>query len=115
MPPSAKSSTPVMKLEASLARKTAAFPLCRAFRDEVGLPPHAYLVHLRIARALALLLQAHRRGDSRAVRAGACVRLRAGYLGDARAVIAHTRLIRSVLCARAECRPIPPRPRTQRV
>jgi AraC-like DNA-binding protein len=31
------------------------FHLCRAFRDEVGLPPHAYLVHLRIARALDLL------------------------------------------------------------
>ena len=31
------------------------FHLCRAFRDEVGLPPHAYLVHLRIARAQHLL------------------------------------------------------------
>jgi AraC-like DNA-binding protein len=31
------------------------FHLCRAFRDEVGLPPHTYLVHLRIARALDLL------------------------------------------------------------
>jgi AraC-like DNA-binding protein len=31
------------------------FHLCRAFRDEVGLPPHAYLVHLRIARAQDLL------------------------------------------------------------
>ena len=31
------------------------FHLCRAFRDVVGLPPHAYLVHLRIARALDLL------------------------------------------------------------
>jgi AraC-like DNA-binding protein len=31
------------------------FHLCRAFRDEIGLPPHAYLVHLRIARALDLL------------------------------------------------------------
>ncbi len=31
------------------------FHLCRAFRDEVGLPPHAYLVHIRIARALDLL------------------------------------------------------------
>jgi AraC-like DNA-binding protein len=31
------------------------FHLCRAFRHEIGLPPHAYLVHLRIARALDLL------------------------------------------------------------
>jgi AraC-like DNA-binding protein len=31
------------------------FHLCRAFRDEIGLPPHAYLVHLRIARAQDLL------------------------------------------------------------
>jgi AraC-like DNA-binding protein len=31
------------------------FHLCRAFRDEVGLPPHAYLVHLRVAHAMALL------------------------------------------------------------
>jgi AraC-like DNA-binding protein len=31
------------------------FHLCRAFRDEIGLPPHAYLVHLRIARAMDLL------------------------------------------------------------
>ncbi len=31
------------------------FHLCRAFRDEIGLPPHAYLVHLRVARALDLL------------------------------------------------------------
>ena len=25
------------------------FHLCRAFRDEVGLPPHAYLLHVRLA------------------------------------------------------------------
>lgn len=31
------------------------FHLCRAFRAQVGLPPHAYLTHLRIARAKALL------------------------------------------------------------
>jgi AraC-like DNA-binding protein len=31
------------------------FHLCRAFRDEIGLPPHAYLVHVRIARAQELL------------------------------------------------------------
>jgi len=31
------------------------FHLCRAFRDEIGLPPHAYLVHLRVARAQDLL------------------------------------------------------------
>ncbi len=31
------------------------FRLCRAFRDEIGLPPHAYVTHRRIARAQDLL------------------------------------------------------------
>ncbi|MGD0676898.1 MAG: AraC family transcriptional regulator [Polyangiaceae bacterium] len=31
------------------------FHLCRAFRDEVGLPPHAYVTHRRVARAQSLL------------------------------------------------------------
>jgi len=31
------------------------FQLCRAFRDEVGLPPHAYVTHRRVARAQSLL------------------------------------------------------------
>lgn len=31
------------------------FHLCRAFRAQVGMPPHAYLTHLRIARAKDLL------------------------------------------------------------
>jgi AraC-like DNA-binding protein len=31
------------------------FHLCRAFREEVGLPPHAYRTHLRVARARGLL------------------------------------------------------------
>jgi AraC-like DNA-binding protein len=31
------------------------FHLCRAFRAQIGLPPHAYLTHLRIARAKQLL------------------------------------------------------------
>jgi len=31
------------------------FHLCRAFRAEVGMPPHAYLTHLRILRAKELL------------------------------------------------------------
>lgn len=31
------------------------FRLCRAFRDEVGLPPHAYVTHRRIGFAGALL------------------------------------------------------------
>ena len=31
------------------------FHLCRAFRAQVGLPPHAYLTQLRIARAKQLL------------------------------------------------------------
>jgi AraC-like DNA-binding protein len=33
------------------------FHLCRAFREEVGMPPYAYLTHLRIARAVGLLTQ----------------------------------------------------------
>lgn len=31
------------------------FRLCRAFRDEVGLPPHAYVTHRRVALAGVLL------------------------------------------------------------
>lgn len=31
------------------------FHLCRAFRAQVGMPPHAYLTHLRVARAKELL------------------------------------------------------------
>jgi AraC-like DNA-binding protein len=31
------------------------FHLCRAFRAQIGLPPHRYLTHLRIARAKELL------------------------------------------------------------
>lgn len=31
------------------------FHLCRAFRAQIGMPPHAYLTHLRIARAKHLL------------------------------------------------------------
>lgn len=32
------------------------FRLCRAFRAEVGLPPHAYLTELRVVRAKELLV-----------------------------------------------------------
>ena len=31
------------------------FHLCRAFRAQIGLPPHAYLTHLRVQRAKELL------------------------------------------------------------
>ena len=31
------------------------FHLCRAFRDQIGMPPHAYRTHLRVARAKELL------------------------------------------------------------
>ena len=31
------------------------FHLCRAFRDQLGMPPHAYLTHLRVRRAKELL------------------------------------------------------------
>ena len=39
------------------------FHLCRAFRAQIGLPPHAYLTHLRIARAKQLLLGGVRASD----------------------------------------------------
>jgi AraC-like DNA-binding protein len=39
------------------------FHLCRAFRAQVGLPPHAYLTHLRIARAKVLLHRGVRATD----------------------------------------------------
>jgi AraC-like DNA-binding protein len=39
------------------------FHLCRAFRAQVGLPPHAYLTHLRILRAQELLVAGVRASD----------------------------------------------------
>lgn len=39
------------------------FHLCRAFRAQIGLPPHAYLIHLRIARAKQLLRRGVRASD----------------------------------------------------
>lgn len=39
------------------------FHLCRAFRAQVGMPPHTYLTHLRIARAKELLLRNVRASD----------------------------------------------------
>jgi AraC-like DNA-binding protein len=39
------------------------FHLCRAFRAQVGMPPHRYLTHLRIARAKELLLRGVRASD----------------------------------------------------
>jgi AraC-like DNA-binding protein len=39
------------------------FHLCRAFRAQVGLPPHTYLTHLRIARAKELLRRGVRASD----------------------------------------------------
>ena len=39
------------------------FRLCRVFRAQVGMPPHMYLTHLRIARAKELLLRGVRASD----------------------------------------------------
>jgi AraC-like DNA-binding protein len=39
------------------------FHLCRVFRAQVGMPPHRYLTHLRIARAKALLARGLRASD----------------------------------------------------
>jgi AraC-like DNA-binding protein len=39
------------------------FHLCRAFRAQIGMPPHTYLTHLRIARAKALLREGVRASD----------------------------------------------------
>lgn len=39
------------------------FHLCRAFRAQVGMPPHRYLTHLRIARAKELLARGTRASD----------------------------------------------------
>ncbi|MFO0616800.1 MAG: AraC family transcriptional regulator [Polyangiaceae bacterium] len=39
------------------------FHLCRAFRAQIGMPPHAYLTHLRVIRAKALLKQGVRATD----------------------------------------------------
>jgi AraC-like DNA-binding protein len=39
------------------------FHLCRAFRAQIGMPPHAYLTHLRVARAKELLLRGLRASE----------------------------------------------------
>jgi len=39
------------------------FHLCRAFRAQIGMPPHTYLTHLRIARAKELLRGGVRASD----------------------------------------------------
>jgi AraC-like DNA-binding protein len=38
------------------------FRLCRAFRDEIGLPPHAYVTHRRVSMAMKML--AHGEGQA---------------------------------------------------
>jgi AraC-like DNA-binding protein len=39
------------------------FHLCRAFRAQIGMPPHAYLTHLRVQRAQELLAQGVRASE----------------------------------------------------
>src|SRR5690606_31813487 len=39
------------------------FHLCRAFRAQVGMPPHMYLTHLRVQRARQLLRQGVRASE----------------------------------------------------
>lgn len=39
------------------------FHLCRAFRAQIGMPPHAYLTHLRIQRAKDLLAEGVRASE----------------------------------------------------
>jgi AraC-like DNA-binding protein len=39
------------------------FHLCRAFRAQIGMPPHAYLTHLRVIQAKALLKEGVRATD----------------------------------------------------
>lgn len=39
------------------------FHLCRAFRAQIGMPPHAYLTYLRVARAKQLLEQGVRASE----------------------------------------------------
>jgi AraC-like DNA-binding protein len=48
---------------------TDKFHLCRAFRAQIGMPPHAYMTHLRVARAKELLLEGERATDV-AIRVG---------------------------------------------
>jgi transcriptional regulator GlxA family with amidase domain len=48
--------TEAVDLEALAAHaRLDKFRLCRAFREQVGLPPHAYVTHRRVALAQELL------------------------------------------------------------
>ena len=50
-PAAARASLSDLAERAGMSR----FHLCRQFGDEVGMPPHAYLEHVRVARAKDLL------------------------------------------------------------
>ncbi|WP_437547313.1 helix-turn-helix transcriptional regulator [Sorangium sp. So ce367] len=39
------------------------FHLCRAFRAQIGMPPHMYLTHLRVQRAQQLLTRGVRASE----------------------------------------------------
>jgi len=49
--------------DVALAAGMDKFHLCRAFRAQIGMPPHAYLTHLRVARAKQLLESGARASD----------------------------------------------------
>ncbi len=51
----ARLSEPVSLDELAAHAELDKFHLCRAFRAQIGMPPHAYLTHLRIVRAKELL------------------------------------------------------------
>ena len=60
------------------------FHLCRAFRSQIGMPPHAYLTHLRVARAKELLRRGARATD---------VALQVGFYDQAQLTRHFTRLV----------------------
>jgi AraC-like DNA-binding protein len=53
----ARFNEPLTLTELSQAAGTDRFALLRAFSHKVGMPPHAYQMHLRVARACRLIVQ----------------------------------------------------------
>lgn len=59
----ARVAEPVLLDELAAHAGVDKFHLCRAFRQQVGMPPHAYLLRLRIMRAKQLLERGEKAGD----------------------------------------------------
>ena len=59
----ARLAEPVTLADLAQHARLDKYHLCRAFRAQIGMPPHKYLTRLRIARAKELLIEGDRAAD----------------------------------------------------